>query len=163
MNRITAFTIAAFALNCTLTTGAYAKSDKEFLADAIKGDNSEVALGEMAAKMGSSDGIRTFGQTLATDHSKAKKEASAVAASMKMKAPSGMKPEAVSEMKKLNGLAGMQFDKEFASYMVADHQKDIAEFESEAKKGSGAAPKLAEKTLPTLRKHLQMAQSLSGT
>jgi putative membrane protein len=45
--------------------------------------------------------------------------------------------------------------------MVMDHQKDIAKYEDEAKeKGSPAVSKYATDTLPTLRKHLQIAQSL---
>jgi len=46
---------------------------------------------------------------------------------------------------------------------IRDHQKDIAEFQQEAQSGTDPALKaFAQKTLPVLQKHLQMAQSLSG-
>jgi putative membrane protein len=44
--------------------------------------------------------------------------------------------------------------------MVEDHQKDIAEFKKEAGSGQGPVPQLAAQTLPTLEKHLRIAQSL---
>eukprot|EP01035_Chromulina_nebulosa_P014559 gene14559-19263_t len=51
---------------------ALAQNDKAFLRDAIKGDNSEIALGKLAADKGASEGVKSFGMTLATDHAKAK-------------------------------------------------------------------------------------------
>jgi hypothetical protein len=45
--------------------------------------------------------------------------------------------------------------------MVADHKKDIKAYEKEAKKND-AAGAYAKETLPTLKKHLETAQSLSG-
>jgi hypothetical protein len=45
--------------------------------------------------------------------------------------------------------------------MVADHKKDIKDFEKEANK-SDAAGAYAKQTLPTLHKHLETAQSLTG-
>ena len=47
--------------------------------------------------------------------------------------------------------------------MVKDHEKDVAEFEEEAKDGSDADVKAwANKTLPTLKKHLEMAKAAPG-
>jgi putative membrane protein len=65
-------------------------------------------------------------------------------------------------------MSGAAFDKEFVRHMVSDHKKDIKEFEDMAKKGSAKGASgdtqkvadLAQKTLPDLRKHLKMAQSL---
>jgi putative membrane protein len=45
--------------------------------------------------------------------------------------------------------------------MVQDHKKDISEFEKEAKKKNDPAASFANETLPTLRKHLETAQSLT--
>jgi putative membrane protein len=60
----------------------------------------------------------------------------------------------------MSKLSGAKFDIEFARHMVGDHKKDISEYDKEAKK-SDAAGAYAKETLPTLRKHLETAQSLA--
>jgi putative membrane protein len=62
-----------------------AKSDKEFLSDAIKTDNSEITLGELAAKKSGSDRVRSFAQTLIDDHRRAKDEATALAGDLEVR------------------------------------------------------------------------------
>ena len=63
---------------------------------------------------------------------------------------------------RISKLSGEQFDREFAKMMVEDHKKDIREFETEAKKKTDPVAEFANETLPTLRKHLEMAQSLAS-
>jgi putative membrane protein len=64
-------------------------------------------------------------------------------------------------MKKLQGLSGTEFDREFVKMAVNDHQKDVKEFEKAAKDADDTELKsFAAKTLPTLRQHLQQAKSL---
>jgi putative membrane protein len=58
-------------------------------------------------------------------------------------------------------LTGAKFDQEFVKHMIADHKKDIREYDKEAKKND-AAGSYAKDTLPTLYKHLETAQSLTG-
>ncbi len=68
------------------------------------------------------------------------------------------------DMKKLHGLTGSDFDREFVRLAVKDHQKDVREFEQGSKKVEDQELKSwIEKTLPTLREHLQMAQGLQST
>jgi putative membrane protein len=47
-------------------------------------------------------------------------------------------------------LSGSDFDRAFVKHIVKDHEKNIAKFERAS----------TEKTLPTLRKHLEMAQKM---
>jgi putative membrane protein len=60
---------------------------------------------------------------------------------------------------KMAKMSGDKFDKAFAKHMVADHKKDIRDYEKQAKKND-AAGQYAQQALPTLRKHLETAQSL---
>lgn len=155
---------AVFATTLALALSAapaFAKSDKDFLSDAIKGDNSEITLGQLAIDHGDSTGVKEFGQMLVTDHRKAKDEAAPLAKTLGMTMPTEMTDEASKEMKKLQGLSGPAFDREFVSYMVDDHKKDVAEFQEQAMAGSGALNTYAEKTVPVLEKHLKTAQALA--
>src|SRR4029079_8371776 len=61
---------------------------------------------------------------------------------------------------KLSKLSGDAFDKQFAKHMVADHKKDIAEYKADSKKKDPTAS-YASDALPTLQKHLEMAQTLA--
>ena len=142
------------------SSAAFAAPNTTFLKQALMGDNSEIQLGQMAEKSGATDGVRTFGQTLSTDHAKAKANALPVAKAHGVAATTAVKPEAKAEMDKLSKLSGAAFDREFVSYMIKDHKKDIAEFQEQARSGDRSTAALAKKTLPDLQKHLAMAQKL---
>ena len=97
---------------------------------------------------------------LTEDHAVAKQKALPVAQAHGVPDSSAMAPEAQAEARKLKGMHGQAFDREFARYMVKDHKKDIADFEKEARSDDHDSRALAEQTLPVLRRHLQTAQSL---
>jgi putative membrane protein len=63
----------------------------------------------------------------------------------------------------LMGKSGKDFDMEFVRMAIADHQKDIAEFERAANSAGDSDVKVwAAKMLPTLRAHLKDAQSMQS-
>lgn len=157
---VSALSLAAALSLPGLAYAAGAPEPKDFVVDAIKGDNSEILLGQLAQSRGASEGVRDFGMTLVNDHAKAKQEFEALAKSMQMMPPADPKPEAREEHDKLAQLSGAAFDRAFINGMVEDHEKDIALFQSVADAKNNAASGLAAKQLPTLKKHLQIAQAL---
>jgi predicted outer membrane protein len=69
----------------------------------------------------------------------------------------------MSEGMNLESLSGADFDRAFASHMVAGHEKAIHFFaNASANLQDADLKKFAEKTLPTLRDHLRMAQELQS-
>ena len=68
--------------------------------------------------------------------------------------------EARSEMRKLERMRGRAFDMEVRRYMINDHEKDIATFQSQVRTGDRRTAALARAQLPTLRKHLHLAESI---
>ena len=134
--------------------------DSAFLTDAMKGDNSEVALGKIAQSKGSSQGVKDLGTMLVTDHGAHKTEVAGIAQHNGVAVTDDIMDEAKTLETKLNGLSGAAFDKAFVDAAVEDHQKDIAKYEAQAKSGDATTAALANKTLPTLRKHLETAQKL---
>ena len=158
----TLFMLSAFVFATALSGSALAKPEKDFVADAIRGDSAEILLGQLALDKSSDSGVKSFAQTLIDDHSKAKIQAATLADKLRLEPPADIPAEARQEMAKLQGLSGQAFDKEFVRYMVDDHEKDIAEFREESANGVGPAQKLAAQSLPTLEKHLQMAKSLEA-
>jgi len=152
------------ALGVTLVaSSAFAQNlssqDRSFMMDAAKGGMMEVDLGHMAVDKGTDPAVKKFGQRMITDHSKANGELMDLAKRKGVTLPAD-NPNAASSMS-FAKKTGPAFDKGYAKDMVEDHQKDIAEFEKEAKSGTDPDVKSwAQNTLPTLRSHLTDAQSL---
>jgi putative membrane protein len=139
-----------------------ADSDSQtFIKKAIEGNFAEVALGKLAREKGASDRVRQFGQTLETDHSQANQKAMQAASSLGVPPPTQPSAEQQATYTKLSSQSGGNFDRDFSAAMVTDHQKDIAEYQT-ASKASDAAGQYAAQTLPTLQKHLSMAQALAS-
>lgn len=140
---------------------AFADPPDAFIKEAIQGNLAEAKMGELAQKNGSSDAVKSFGKMLADDHGKARDQSISIAKAMKVTPPTEPSAEQKANYDMLAKKTGAAFDKDFAHHMVMDHQKDIAKYEEEAKeKESAQVSKYAADTLPTLRKHLQTAQSL---
>ena len=107
LNRTHLAAVAAVAIiGAFAPLAAYAAGDHAFLKKAMEGDNSETALGRIAAQKGASEGMRSFGQMLAVDHTKGKAQASAVARAEGVPVTDEMAPEAKEEATKLHGLSG---------------------------------------------------------
>lgn len=136
------------------------ESARSFVTDAIQGDMAEIQIGKLAQTKGATPGVRAYGETLASDHTNAERQAMTVANSMGLTPPSQPKPEAQRTYERLSKLSGRTFDRAFLRAMVEDHQKDIREFQAQAKAGSAPASTLARQQLPTLEAHLKIAQSL---
>jgi putative membrane protein len=143
-----------------MTSAGATAIDTAFLTDAMKGDNGEVAIGNLAAEKASSSAAKDFGRLLATDHGSHKQKLAALASSAGLPTTDESTDEAKANLDKLKGLSGAAFDKEFAKMMVEDHQKDIAKYEKQASSGDPQTAALAKETLPVLRKHLKTAQGL---
>lgn len=157
---MTRFSLLWLAGASLFAGAAAAAPPRQFLTDALKGDNSEMTLGRLAAARGASAGVRDFGARLASDHRQARIEAAAVARAEHVPVTSAMMPEAARERRRLLRLRGEAFDREFARYMVGDHREDIEKFEAQASGGDRRTAALARRQLPTLREHLRIAESL---
>ena len=65
-------------------------------------------------------------------------------------------------MERLQGLSGAEFDREFMKQMVTDHKAAVADFQRAATSASDPEVRtFAQRTLPGLQEHLQLARSLS--
>jgi putative membrane protein len=133
--------------------------DKHFLMEAIMGSQSEVMLGHLAMKNGSSDMVKQFGQHMINDHSTAGNKFTRVAGRKHLAPPADVSVEAMKTYKRLAALSGDAFDRAYMQDMVADHVKDVRAFETAQKNCKDPElRKLAAATTPTLREHLAMAR-----
>jgi putative membrane protein len=136
--------------------------DQKFVTEVSGINTAEVEVGRIAQQRGTSDAVRKFGQHLVRDHGAMQKQLAALAQGKGVILPRGLDNDGKNLVDQLSKLSGADFDRTFAKEMVAGHQKAIEKFEAEAKSGQDPDVKaLAEKSLKTLRDHLQMAQSIA--
>jgi putative membrane protein len=159
-NAAAANDLAANGALTATNTATVSAADQAFLTEAMKGDNSEVALGYLAQQNGASQGVKALGQMLATDHGAHGATIAALANQLQVPTTGDMNPDAKAEETKLNALTGADFDKEFVRATIEDHKKDIAKYE-QAAKGTGPVAEMAQTTLATLKKHLETAEKLA--
>jgi putative membrane protein len=115
----------------------------------------EVEMGKMGQKQAKNAEVKKFATRMVTDHSKANTQLKALA-----KKKGVTLDTAAHKMDKMDDAT---FDKDYMDQMVKDHEKDVKEFEEITKDGSDADVKAwANKTLPTLKKHLEMAKEIQG-
>jgi putative membrane protein len=137
-----------------------ARIDTAFLTEAMEGDNGEVAIGQLAQAQGVSQKVKDFGKLLVDDHGAHKQELRSLAATAGVAVTDEPTAEGKSNLDKLMTLRGAEFDKQFKSMMIEDHTKDIAKYEKQAASDDAQTAALAKRTLPTLRKHLDVAKAL---
>ena len=126
-------------------------ADKAFIKDAAKGGMMEVAMGRVAEKNASDSEVKNFGARMVKDHSKANEDLKAIAKEENVEWP------AEKEAGKWKS------DKDYMDAMVKDHEKDLAEFEKEAKDGTDPKVKsFADETAKTVREHLEMAKEIDA-
>jgi putative membrane protein len=141
------------------TTSSLSAEDKEFMTKAAIGGMAEVMMGQMASTKATDAGVKTFGNRMVTDHSKANDELKSLAAQKGMVLPTDVDAEHKAKSDKMSQKSGKDFDKAYMADMVEDHEKDVSEFQKASQ--NAADPDLkawATKTLPTLQDHLKMAK-----
>jgi putative membrane protein len=148
------------------TMGPAAQSaiqDEKFFVEAASGGMLEVELGRLATERATSAEVKAFGQRMVTDHGRANQQLLQIAVAQGKTAPKEMLPEHRQHRDQLARLKGAEFDRMYMQHMVQDHKKDVSEFEKQAANGSDPALRsFAQETLPVLREHLTLAQTLAG-
>jgi putative membrane protein len=141
-----------------------APTASDFVTHAEIGGQMEVQAGQIASEKGQTPAVKKFGEHMVKDHTAlGKKLDAAIAKSHNQALPKNapLDQEAQASLKNFQSASAADFDRVYMDAMVADHKKDIAEFESYA--GSGDDPVIkaaAQKALPVLKKHLAMAEKI---
>ena len=139
-------------------------TDSKFIMEAAMGGLMEVELGRLATQKGSSAAVKTFGQRMVDDHSAANTELMQLASTKGITLPTELDEKHRKEVTKMSKLAGAEFDRMYSKSMLSDHMKDVAAFEKQSSKGTDNDIKaFANKTLPTLKEHLELAKALPGS
>ncbi len=149
-----------FSSTLAIAADKLSSGDQRFIKDAAAGGMLEVQLGKLATEKASSQQVKDFGKHMVTDHGKANTELKHLASTKNVQIPTELEGKQKSTYDRLAKLSGDRFDREYMKTMIDDHKEDVDAFQKQADKGNDAEVKsFAAKTLPTLKQHLEMAQS----
>lgn len=125
----------------------------------------EVEISKLAASRATNAQVRNYAQMLVSHHSAANNELMALLRSKASPVPTGLAPDKQARIAQLAALSGAEFDRQFIRMVgIQDHQSDISVFEQAGRTAADRDLRAwANKTLPTLRQHLQQAQGIAGT
>jgi len=157
------FCATAALLGLTVGSGSAAVSsaDRTFAEKAASGGLAEIQAAQLAQQRASSPQVKQFASRMITDHTKANDELQQIAEEEDITLPAQPDQQGMAAQRKLQALNGTAFDQSYAQQQLGDHQQAIALFRKEATSGQDPALKsYAQKTLPILQQHLQLAQSL---
>lgn len=147
-------------------TNAAAQNDalrNNFWTTAAQGGIAEVELGKIAQTKAANAEVKNFAKMMVEEHTKANNELKSLAAKRSINLPATMNSGNQSTLTELQNLVGDEFDREYVAAMVDNHEADVQLFESQAADDSDPDAKaFAAKTLPTLKKHLDMIKAIQA-
>ncbi|WP_348264053.1 DUF4142 domain-containing protein [Telmatobacter sp. DSM 110680] len=138
-------------------------AEKAFVSKALEGGEAEVQLGQLAQDKSQSNDVKQFAQKMVNDHSQmADKWLKPVAKQLEVPEPKGPSKKDKKEIAKLQGLSGADFDREYITMMVKDHQQDLKEFKNEADAAQDQNVKqIAQQGSNIIAKHLQLIEQIA--
>lgn len=165
------FTLRHLALAVALSTSmgtAFAATSNDFVDNAAAGGIAEIETSRLALEKSSSADIKAFANMMITDHSKANDELAALAKKNDIEVPD--ETTLVKQAKeKILDMRDESFDAAYANNQVKAHEDTIKLFEKQANtvtddkvKGATELKGFAQKMLPALEKHLEMAKKLQA-
>jgi putative membrane protein len=142
---------------------ALTSSEKEFMTNAARGGMLEVQMGRLATDKATSPEVKQFGERMVTDHGQLGQKLQQLASNLNLTLEQQLSPEQQNAVSRLQNLSGKAFDREYIKAMVADHVKDISEFQRVANQASNAdIRQFASEALPMLQEHLKLAREIAG-
>jgi putative membrane protein len=141
-----------------------APTTADFVKAAAISDMFEIQSSQLAQERGNAS-EKPFAAMMIKDHHQTSDDIPAMVSSGDVKAelPTVLDSSHQSSLDKLKSLKGTDFSSRYSSDQVSGHKDAVSLFERYAKTGENAKLKdWADKTLPTLRHHLEMAQDLAA-
>ena len=139
-----------------------AAADKEFLHKSAQGSLAEVQLGKLALSKSHNQDVRAFASKMVHDHTKILQNMRPLAQKMGLSNATALTAEDQLEVRRLRGFSGDEFDRQYVSAMVADHQKDINDFKQEANSTSNPfLKKSVDEACGVIQHHAELIDQLA--
>lgn len=153
--------VAALMLSSVSLAFAASTEDTAFATKAAQAGNAEVAAGMLAKTKATNEDVKGFADKMVADHSAANDELANAATKSSIVLPTDISIEQKAAAERLSTFSGAEFDHAYVEQMVKDHSDAVDLFRAEAAEGKDPNMKaFAQKTLPTIEMHLEMAKNL---
>ena len=166
MNQINLVAVGAVLLVVGSAAHAQSKSsslDRMFAVTVSQGNVAAVMSSQLALKKTSSEKVRKIATMLIQQDGQAETSLKDAAAQEKIMLPSGTDAEHREIYKKLEGMSGAGFDKEYIAAQVGDHFKTIALFNKELTSRTDTAVRyFATRFLPDIETHTRMITAVAS-
>ncbi|MGB7479707.1 MAG: DUF4142 domain-containing protein [Burkholderiaceae bacterium] len=135
-----------------------------FLALSYQDGLAEIQLAQRALQRASSDSVRTFARRMIDDHTTANNRIAALAAQKGVALPGGPTLTQRVTLEEFSRFFGADFDKAYMDKNVMMHDQDVQLMTLQSARGRDAdVVTLAQQTVPVLREHLSLAQSIDAS
>ncbi len=131
-----------------------------FVKMAAQAGMAEIEAGNIALAKSQDPQIRSFAERMVADHGKANSELASLAKAKGIDAPLRLDSDHRAMLDSLQAKSGPDFDAAYSQHMKMDHTKVIALFEGASRSADTDFAGFAQKTLPTLKEHKQLAAGL---
>ena len=154
-------TCAVFADNAGQNKGSgLSTQDQAFIDQAYQSNETELRLGQIAQDKATNGDVKNFATHMVQDHQKVSNEMKTLVSERQGALPPGVDEKHKLMADKIAGMSGADFDKEYMSAMIRAHHKAVELFDKEANGEAKTPVSLwAAKVLPTLKEHLEMAET----
>jgi putative membrane protein len=135
--------------------------DSRFMVSAANAGMTEVELGKLATQKAASEKVKSFGQMMVDDHTRAGNELKAIASARNVTLPDSLSEKSKKHFEELSGKSGSAFDKAYINMMTDGHKDVIKDFEVESKNGNDQEVlKFVTNTLPVIKSHAAAAEAI---
>jgi len=136
--------------------------DQVFVRKAAEGSAAEVELADLALAKTRNPAVKEFAEQMKRDHTAAQGVLANAATQEGIEIPRTLNDEHRTIRAELEKLDGQAFDERYMTYMVQEHQKELALFAAKARTGDGDVAAYAQRMVTVLDGHLRMARDVSA-
>ncbi|HPH90512.1 MAG TPA: DUF4142 domain-containing protein [Ferruginibacter sp.] len=151
---------AAKELNEDKFDSTNVKADADFAVKMADAGMFEVEMGKLALQNASSPKVKEYAQMMIDEHTKANNELMEAARTKNITLPAGLSDKCQKKFGELSEKKGKDFDKEYMSAMVDDHEEVLDVLNKQAENGNDADLKAwAQSKVGGIKQHLETAKT----
>ena len=160
-NASTSTNTATDANVTTTNTVVTDEKSSEFLKKVTNSGMAEVQLAKLAQQKATIDAVKNFAAMLERDHTAVNQQVKTLADQRSVALPAAISDDKQKMYTDMEKMAGKAFDKDYISMMIKAHGDGISLFEDTRSNAADIDVKnFADKTLPTLKIHLDSAKAI---